>query len=763
MSANNIRVNGLLSLVIVLAASVWLWHDYQNTLRLTAAQQADVARLLETHMAHVIGNVDAVLDRVADEIRDHALMGEGAEQRWPQLGEIAKKLPVSGRLWLYRADGSAVMASHLRHSTNNASDREYFNAQKTPGVGLFVGETVIGKTTGNKVFNISRRINAPDGAFGGVMMAAIDIDVFVQAVSALELGRTATYAVVRDDGAVIMRYPDAGASGRRFHSIVQAQVAKAPVGTFTAVSSVDGFERLVAYRKHLDLPLTVLVSQGHSEVLAPWRQRALLIGGGLSVLLLAAAYLTWVAHKATQRERRAVMRMQKVLDTVGDGICGLDAQGNIAFINPAGARLLDTRPEQLTGKNFYKATHSQPPDDASRTTSEHQFLDPLAPGVESQRAELFHTPSGKTFTAEYTATCVDDLDGQPGVVLAFRDVSTLVAAQDALRRQNAFVLSIFDALSELIAVIDAQGMITAVNSAWRQNAAHNGAANSPQVAVGANYLDICAKVADFSQPDDAARALAGIKAVLAGELPEFSLEYPCHAPDQKRWFLQQALPLGGEQRGAVIIHQNITARKRDESAHQLAQRQLELRLNQAAERQLKLLDQANRDPLTGINNRRYFDEIMPRELAAAQASGDPLVVVMLDLDHFKRVNDTHGHAAGDEVLKALARLLKSRAREDDIICRYGGEEFVVTMTRMSTEHAWQRIESWRNALADLPIPYGDLVIQVTFSAGMTEFPEDGTDLATLLRHADEALYRAKASGRNRVSVFTRQSSAPPNA
>jgi diguanylate cyclase (GGDEF)-like protein/PAS domain S-box-containing protein len=760
MSSSNLRVNGLLSVVIFVVATIWLWNDYQNTLKLSAIQQANVAQLLETHTSHVISNADAVLDRVGDEIQDHAIMGEGADRRWQVLGEIAKKLPVSGRLWLYRPDGSAVMASHLRHSSNNANDREYFNAQKAPGAGLFIGETVVGKTTGKKVFNLSRRINAPDGSFGGVIMAAIDIDVFIQVVSELNLGQSAAYALVRNDGAVIMRYPDAGATGRRYNLRTQTEVAKAPVGFISTVSSIDGVERLLAYRKHPTLPLTVVVSLSRDEVLAPWRQRALMMGGGLGVLLLAAGYLAWVAHQATRRELRAVMRMQKVLNTVGDGICGLDAQGSIAFINPAGARLLGAHPDALTGKNFHDTAHRIAPSDASSDAPQCPIRNLIERGGETQGTESFYTQSGKQFVADYTATCVDDLDGQPGVVLAFRDVSAMVAAQNSLQRQKEFVITILDSLSEHIAVIDSRGIITAVNSAWRNFAAANGAAGAPEVAVGANYLDTCAKAAELFQSEDAAKALAGIKAVLARERPEFSQEYPCHAPDQQRWFLQQALPLGGEQPGAVIIHQDVTTRKVEESAQLLAQQQLEIRLNQAAERQLRLQDQANRDQLTGINNRRYFDEVMPRELSVAQRDGYPLVVIMLDLDHFKRVNDTHGHAAGDEVLKALAGLLKSRARENDIICRYGGEEFVVTMTRMSAERAWQRIESWRNALADLPVVYGDLVIQVTFSAGMTEFPEDGAELATLLKHADEALYRAKANGRNRVCVFTRQ---PPAA
>lgn len=872
--------------VIVIAALIWLWKDYQNTVELASIQLANVAQLLETHSAHVITHADAIIDRVNDEIRDHDIMGAGADRRWPALGTIAKRLPVSGRLWLYRADGSAVMASHLRHSTNNANDREYFNAQKKPGTGLFIGETVLGKTTGKKVFNLSRRIDAPDGSFGGVIMAAIDIDVFILAVSELKLGQSAAYTLIGNDGAVIMRYPDAGATGRRFNLKSQVEIARSPVGLINTVSSIDGVQRLLAYRKHASLPLTVVVSLSRDEVLAPWRQRALTAGSTLAVLLILATYLAVLAQRARQRETRAVSRMQRVLETVGDGICGLDAQGSIAFINPAGAHLLGTLPVELIGKNFHVTAHLPQNAGSVHADKACPIQQLLMQGGETQGMDEFVSLSGQKFTAEYTATCVDDLDGKPGVVLAFRDVSATVAAQNALRDQKQFVTAILDSLSEHIAVIDSHGVITAVNSIWRSFAADNGAAGSPQVAVGANYLETCAHAATVLKSKEAAQALSGIRAVLAGELAEFSQEYPCHAPHQQRWFLQLALPLRGAQPGAVIIHQNVTdrhnaetllresearfrllaenmadivwqadrhlrftyinaadqrlrgfprdevightimetlapqgqvilaevmlqrqaleqaakqgqtlrfeipqrcldgseiwiefttipvydpsgvidgyqgigrdvtSRKQDEAQRQREQQQLEFKLAQAAERQLNLQDQANRDPLTGINNRRYFDETLPGELDNARHMGYPLVVIMLDLDHFKSVNDTHGHAAGDEVLKALAAMLRNRARESDIICRYGGEEFVVIMTHMSVERAWQRIESWRRELADMQIQSGDTQIQVTFSAGMAEFPQHGADIDTLLKRADNLLYQAKADGRNCVKAFT---------
>jgi PAS domain S-box-containing protein len=413
---------------------MWVWHDHDETLETVGIQQANVAKLLETYTTHVIDNTSLVLDRVIDEVREHDIMGAGADRRWPKLVEIAKTLPVSGgRLWLYRADGSAVMASHLRHSTNNANDREYFNAQRQPGVGLFIGETVVGKTTGKKVFNVSRRLDGPDGAFAGVAMAAIDIDVFIRVVSDLQLGKSAAYTLVRDDGAVIMRYPDAGAAGKRFQlTKLNEMLAQQPAGQYTSVSAIDGIVRQIAYRKHPQYPLTVVVSVSSLEILAPWRQRALVAGSGVVVLLAVAAWLTVMARRAERRERLAVARMQTVLDTVADGICGIDARGRVVFINPAGARLLGFQPADLLGKSLHETCHYALADGRPHASEDCPICKLQKEGGEKQGTDYFWRNGDGIFPVEYAATKVDEREGELGAVVSFRDISARLAAEREL-------------------------------------------------------------------------------------------------------------------------------------------------------------------------------------------------------------------------------------------------------------------------------------------------------------------------------------------
>lgn len=160
----------------------------------------------------------------------------------------------------------------------------------------------------------------------------------------------------------------------------------------------------------------------------------------------------------------------------------------------------------------------------------------------------------------------------------------------------------------------------------------------------------------------------------------------------------------------------------------------------------RLRNQSIRDPLTGLFNRRYFEETLQRELSRAARNKQPLGVMMLDVDHFKTFNDEHGHQVGDEILRQLAELLQAEFRASDFACRYGGEEFVVVLLDADVEATTKRAEMLRVKVKALSSPTKN----VSASIGVAAFPVDGADGASLVRAADQAMYRAKAGGRNRV-------------
>lgn len=156
------------------------------------------------------------------------------------------------------------------------------------------------------------------------------------------------------------------------------------------------------------------------------------------------------------------------------------------------------------------------------------------------------------------------------------------------------------------------------------------------------------------------------------------------------------------------------------------------------------------DGLTGVFNKRYFLEALEKEMSRAQRYGRPLSILMFDIDHFKRVNDNYGHLAGDYVLQALARLISTRARREEIFARYGGEEFVILLPETQNDGAMELAEQLRKRVASYTFVFEGEEIPVTVSIGVATIQGDGISETELIRRADEKLYQAKAEGRNCV-------------
>jgi two-component system, cell cycle response regulator len=172
------------------------------------------------------------------------------------------------------------------------------------------------------------------------------------------------------------------------------------------------------------------------------------------------------------------------------------------------------------------------------------------------------------------------------------------------------------------------------------------------------------------------------------------------------------------------------------------------------ENQKELVDLATLDGLTGVFNRREFNRRIQIELQQAQRYGHPCALIMFDIDHFKKLNDTHGHQAGDEALKCFAALLKQQVRPGDIVARYGGEEFGVILPHTNVQEAAMVAERLRRAIEQEPVPITfTQTLQITSSIGVSAFPEDAADAPTLLEASDQALYAAKRGGRNQVMCF----------
>ncbi|MCY7366211.1 MAG: EAL domain-containing protein [Frankiaceae bacterium] len=305
------------------------------------------------------------------------------------------------------------------------------------------------------------------------------------------------------------------------------------------------------------------------------------------------------------------------------------------------------------------------------------------------------------------------------------------------------VQDVLDALVAATCAVGSDGVIVAVNDAWR-SFAHDNGGDPAVVGINANYLatceqaGTCADAADHQSEDaaDAADAIdvaRGLRDVLSGTTALHRHTYPCHHGEVQRWFTVAIAPLPTlDGLGALIIHTDVTLLRRTERA---------------------LTHQAQHDRLTGLPNRALLDDRLAQALADARRNGNHVCVAFLDLDHFKRINDSLGHAGGDALLVEVAARLQSAVREVDTLARYAGDEFVVVWADLATREEVGPLGARLARTLELPVEVSGTLVQISASIGVATALPGQTGEEVLLA-ADAAMYDAKRRGRGRIRLFT---------
>jgi diguanylate cyclase (GGDEF)-like protein/PAS domain S-box-containing protein len=346
-------------------------------------------------------------------------------------------------------------------------------------------------------------------------------------------------------------------------------------------------------------------------------------------------------------------------------------------------------------------------------------------------------PFALSLFTQFTSTRYTDLDLS---AISF-GISGIVYAYAILRHQLMDVIPIargrlIENMSDGVLVLDGQGRIVDINPAMK-----NFLEEEPASFIGKNISDI---LNIWNGNTDH---------LLTGTETRAELRLP-HIPS--RYLDLRVTPLYDDDHnlnGRLIIFRDITDRKEVEKDLRHAMDRMQTQLIEIGLLQSQLREQAIRDPLTNLFNRRYLEETLERELARAAREVYPLCIVMMDIDHFKNVNDTYGHEAGDLVLKTLAETVTKQSRQGDFVCRFGGEEFVLVMPNIIIEVARERVSSLHKSIESLYIPFGRFNLNITMSMGISWYPQHGESKEDLMRGADRALYIAKDSGRNRVFVY----------
>jgi len=412
-------------------------------------------------------------------------------------------------------------------------------------------------------------------------------------------------------------------------------------------------------------------------------------------------------------------RVARYLDIIGSILLGLDASANITLINKAGKAVLGRQGEELLGRNWIDLAVPAEDRDMVREYFRQVFSGRVAP--EEEHVNPVVGQNGERRLVSWRNRLLRNEEGEPvGVLCAGNDITARVKAEEMLREREKIYRALFENNHAVMLLVDPRtGAIRDANPA-------------------------AAKFYGYSVDDLRTMHIPDINVLSEQEIFK---EMADARTERRTCFLFRHRLASGEVRDVEVYSGPVMVHGRQllySLVHDVTRR---VRLEREMERM------ATTDALTGADNRHQFFRRARVELARAKRYGHPLTVLMLDIDHFKSINDTFGHQAGDTVLKTLVNLAASTLREADLFGRMGGEEFAAILPETDVEHGQLAARRLRAALEGLEVrdEQGRL-IQFTVSIGVAGLGPQDANLDGLLRRADDALYRAKRLGRNRVEM-----------
>lgn len=478
-----------------------------------------------------------------------------------------------------------------------------------------------------------------------------------------------------------------------------------------------------------------------------------------------------------QRERlmHRLTELAAIVEHSADGMCVIDGNGRIQHPNHAAAQVLRSSVSELTGLPFLDTVA-----EAERAATRALIARVRGGTTESSTVLHLTVPDGSLLDVQATLSPIrrDARSAVDGVVVIFRDMTTQWRAERELQRAHDSLIASMDEaehrtaeIAKLTELSELLQSCVSVDDAWKVIARVMSEllpADAGAVSVLGPSKALLETVSTFGE--SRALTIFGAEdcwALRRGRLHRIDEDdgsLACHHHEGPSVLGTLCMPLmaHGETVGVISVRprpdiaptQPIEVRQRllTAAAQQIAVAIANLRLRES------LRQQSIRDPLTGLFNRRFLEESLAREVRRAERHNSQVSVLMLDVDHFKRFNDTWGHEAGDIVLREIGAVLDQSVRDGDVACRYGGEEFAIVMPEAPFEIALLRAEQLRMRVKAIAIAYREQALgTVTISVGVASYRLHGLDGEHVLRSADEALYLAKQGGRDRVAGADRPS------
>jgi diguanylate cyclase (GGDEF)-like protein/PAS domain S-box-containing protein len=749
-------------------------RQYQERAEITTR---NLARVMENNLVNAIERIDVSLRALLDihaihheeHKRDAALMVGHIEK-------IRSRLPEVDAIRLTDAQGRLILGDGVDPAARvSLADRPHFIALRDdPKLDFAISRPQVSRINGKWVLVLARRIEGPDGGFDGMIFAAIALDFLVRHFATLDLGPNGSLALRDDELRLIARHPDLStmglAIGDKFMTPeLQALVdAKKTSGTYFTRHGMGGKPRTITLRKLGAYPLYINVVLARDDYLADWRSEAFKLGALALIFLFGSLHAARVQHRAwrRQQEANAALARQETLyhelvENTPMMVVRYRPDTTIDFANTAYARYFDGTPEQLVGRRWIDFIPEPAERDATRARL--AGLTPEHPVAFSNQHRVIGR-DGQTHWTQWTDRAFFDAAGRLSHFQSEgEDISERKRARDiraARLRLMEFAAS-HDMHDLLVATLDEACALTESRIGFYHFLAADQKTLSLQAWSTRTAREYCKAEGSGLHYDideagvwvDAVRERRPVIHNDYASLPHKRGLPPGHA----ELIREMVVPVFRKDLIVAILGVGNKAAPYTDDDLQAVALLADLAWDFAEAKRLEaeLVEMATTDFLTGLCNRREFMQRMEAELERLKRFDiERAAVLMLDLDHFKRVNDTHGHAVGDAVLKHFAGLARAELRRIDTGGRLGGEEFAILLLGADLVAAEQSAERLRRKIADTPLTLDGQTIPVTVSIGVAALdPRDAGADAALMR-ADAALYDAKHSGRDRVCVQT---------
>ncbi len=691
------------------------------------------------HTRRSLQQIDQITAFVASDL-EHGL-GRSSERAAAEAG-LARllrlgldDLPGVRSLYIADAQGRLLSSSRPAEPGEIAGKPHFLVHREGQRRGLHIGRPEQNAGDPSWRLHLTRRLQHADGGFAGVVGVVMDPYYFTDFYRASQFGDQGVVGLLGLDW--VLRARRSGervwfgeVSGTR--TLIH-QLARWPQGSYLATSRLDGVHRRMAYQTLEDYQMVVFTGLSLPEALVPYQARraAALRATGIASLTLMLAF-GGLSFAAITLRRSQASRERARAQFEAASNASLDAFWILRAERAADGRLLDFRfthcndrgAELLRRPKEQILWHTRA--EVFKTARDPRFFEMYARVLESGRplrAEfVIETPPAAGLVLQHQVVPVGD-----GVAITSRDVTAerrreqaMLDTQEALRAAEKRLHDITDHLPVLIGYLDAQERLLFVNATFK-----DWLGIEPGTALGRPLREVIGETLYAQRAPWLHRALAG-EAV--------SFELQSETLGVSRSLKNEYLPdiaASGVVQGLYTLSQDVSALK-------------------SVQRELQLL--ARHDSLTGLPNRHHFDELLGQALRRAQRSGSALALLFLDIDRFKSINDSLGHAMGDAVLQEFARRLQRSVRSTDTVARLAGDEFVIILEGLGGEAEPAAVAAKIVAAMGPRFELQGQQLQVSTSIGLAQHQGGAITPAELLARADEALYQAKKAGRNTYRV-----------